>query len=125
MFRVYHQYGNRWNGERFERAQRICQANACISNYRTQRLWSGQLRQRFHDGAGRCIDNIAAAGGYAYGTDARAAEAGRTRANARACPDEADRTRANARACPDEADRTRTRTEAHAAAGLNTSHSVK
>ena len=43
---------------------------------------SQQLRQRFHDGSDRFIDNIDAATGYARGTHSRAAEARRTRSSA-------------------------------------------
>jgi len=43
---------------------------------------SRELRQRFHDGSDRLIDNIDAATGYARGTHSRAVEARRTRSSA-------------------------------------------
>ena len=107
MFRVYHQYGNRWNGERFERAQCTYSAHSYIFSLRTQRMRSRELRQRFHDGSDRLIDNIDAATGYARGTHSRAVEARRARSGAA------------------EARRTRSSALAGTAAGLITGHGIK
>ena len=69
---------------------------------------SRELRQRFHDGSDRLIDNIDAATGYARGTHSRAVEARRARSGAA----EARRTRSSALAST-------------AAAGLITGHGIK
>jgi hypothetical protein len=68
---------------------------------------SQQLRQRFHDGSNRFIDDIGAATGYARGTNTRAVEARRTRSSAA------------------EAGRTCSSALAGTAAGLNTGHGIK
>ena len=68
---------------------------------------SRELRQRFHDGSDRLIDNIDAATGYARGTHPRAVEARRARSGAA------------------EAGRTRSSALAGTAAGLITGHGIK
>ena len=78
---------------------------------------SQQLRQRFHDGSDRFIDNIDAATGYARGTNTRAAQARRARSRTA----QARRARSSAA----EARRTRPSALAGTAAGRNTGHGIK
>lgn len=70
--------GTGGNGEQFERARRICSANAFISSRRTQRLRRRQFLQRFRGASSRPRDSIYAAArnagtqAYTHAAQARA-----------------------------------------------------